>query len=181
MLFADDSGSTGASAPSVATQRYGSWGIDTAGMDTGVKPGEDFFRYVNGQWASTTGIPSDKSSFGSFMMLRDLSEVRVHQQLEGYALGNPATDGDGAKIAALYRGFLDEAAVEKAGAEPLKPLLATIRAGKDKTAMARLMGANHGGFGASLFGMSVSDDQRDPDRYTLYMGQSGLGLGDRQM
>ena len=180
VLFADEAGSTGADAAG-ATQRYGSWGIDTAGMDTSVKPGEDFFGYVNGSWANNTEIPSDKSSFGSFMMLRDLSEVRVHQQLEGYALGNPATDGDGAKIAALYRGFLDEAAVEKAGIEPLKPLLVTIRAGKDRTAMARLMGANHGSMGASLFGLSVSDDQRDPDRYTLYMGQSGLGLGDRQM
>ena len=179
-LFAEAGDASGA-ATAIAAPRMGSWGIDTAGMDTRAKPGDDFFAYVNGNWAKNTPIPSDKSSYGAFLALRDLSEARVHQQLEGYALGNPATDGDGAKIAALYRGFLDEAAAEKAGAQPLAPLLATVRGAKDKAAMAALMGANHAGFGASLFGVGVSDDQRDPEHYTLYMGQSGLGLGDRQM
>ena len=171
----------GSAATGIATPRMGTWGIDTAGMDTSAKPGEDFFAYVNGNWAKNTPIPSDKSSYGAFMILRDLSEARVHQQLEGYALGNPATDGDAAKIAALYRGFLDEAAIEAAGAAPIAPLLAQIRAAGDKDAIATLMGKRNTGFGVTLFGVSVSDDQRDPDRYTLYMGQSGLGLGDRQM
>jgi putative endopeptidase len=171
----------GSAGTAIAAPRMGTWGIDTAGMDTSAKPGDDFFAYVNGNWAKNTPIPSDKSSFGAFLALRDLSEARVHQQLEGYALGNPASDGDGAKIAALYRGFLDEAAAEKAGAEPLKPILADIRNAKDKNAFATLMGQRNIRFGASLFGVMVSDDQRDPDHYTLYMGQSGLGLGDRQM
>src|SRR5690606_12996825 len=56
-----------------------------------------------------------------------------------------------------------------------------IRAAADKDALADLMGAAAGGAGVTLFRLGVSDDQRDPDRYTLYMSQSGLGLGDRQM
>ena len=180
LFAADDQGGASAGGP-IAAQRMGSWGIDTAGMDTSIKPGNDFFGYVSGNWAANTPIPADKSSYGAFMILRDLSEARVHQQLEGYALGNPATDGDAAKIAALYRGFLDEAAIEAAGATPLAPSLTTIRAAGDKTAIAELMGKRNTSFGVTLFGVSVSDDQRDPDRYTLYMGQSGLGLGDRAM
>ena len=180
LFAADDQGSASTGGP-IAAQRMGSWGIDTAGMDTSVKPGDDFFAYVSGNWAANTPIPSDKSSYGAFMILRDLSEARVHQQLEGYALGNPATDGDAAKIAALYRGFLDEAAVNAAGITPLQPVLDTIAAANDKNAIARLMGQRNTSFGATLFGVSVSDDQRDPDNYTLYMGQSGLGLGDRAM
>ena len=178
LFAAADEGSAGSS---IATPRMGTWGIDTAGMDTSAKPGEDFFAYVNGNWAKNTPIPSDKSSYGAFMVLRDLSEARVHQLLEGYKLGNPATDGDAAKIAALYQGFLDEATIESLGAKPLQPVLATIAAAADKTAIATLMGKRYTGFGVSLFGVSVSDDQRDPEHYTLYMGQSGLGLGDRQM
>src|SRR5690606_23384395 len=61
----------------VAATRYGTWGIDTAGMDTSVEPGDDFFRYVSGTWADSTDIPSDKSMYGSFLVLRDLSEARV--------------------------------------------------------------------------------------------------------
>src|SRR5690606_40380458 len=93
-------------------QRFGEWGIDTAGMDTSVRPGEDFFAYVSGTWAENTEIPSDKSMYGSFLVLRDLSEARVRQLLEGYQLGDPAGPDNAAKLAALYQGFMDEQAVE---------------------------------------------------------------------
>ena len=181
-LFQAESGPAGGSADAtVEAKRMGTWGIDTAGMESGVRPGEDFFRYVSGTWAQNTQIPSDKSSYGAFLVLRDLSEARVRQLVEGYPAGNPATDGDQAKVAALYAGFMDEAAVEALGAKPLAPKLAAIRAANDKSKLAALMGAQHGDFGRSFFGLGVSDDQRDPDRYTLYMSQSGLGLGDREM
>ncbi|RPD88853.1 peptidase M13 [Luteimonas sp. 100069] len=181
-LFQAESGAAGGSAEAtVEAKRMGTWGIDTAGMESGVRPGEDFFRYVSGTWAQNTQIPSDKSSYGAFLVLRDLSEARVRQLVEGYPAGNPATDGDQAKVAALYAGFMDEAAVEALGAKPLAPKLAAIRAANDKSKLATLMGAQQGDFGRSFFGLGVSDDQRDPDRYTLYMSQSGLGLGDREM
>src|SRR5690606_10182471 len=165
----------------VAATRYGTWGIDTAGMDTSVSPGEDFFAYVSGTWASNTEIPSDKSMYGSFLVLRDLSEARVRGLVEGYVQQGAAAGGDAAKVATLYRSFMDEAAIEAQGAKPLAPHLDAIRAVADKDALAALMGESAAGLGATLFRLGVSDDQRDPDRYTLYMSQSGLGLGDRQM
>ena len=165
----------------VAAPRMGTWGIDTDGMDTGVSPGEDFFAYVSGTWAENTEIPSDRSSYGSFLALRDLSEARVRQLVESYELGDPATDGDAAKVAALYQGFMDEEAIEARGAQPLAPYLDAIRGASSKEDIAHLMGAQHGGFTRSFFSVGVSDDQRNPDYYTLYMSQSGLGLGDREM
>ena len=184
VLFHIEDGKTGGStagADTGAAKRYGTWGIDTAGMDRAVRPGADYFRYVSGTWADNTSIPADKSSYGNFAVLRDLSEARVRGLLEGYKPGNPATDGDQAKLAALYAGFMDEAAIEALGAKPLAPRLQAIRDANDKTAFATLMGAQQGDFGRSFFGLSVSDDQRDPDRYALYLNQSGLGLGDREM
>ncbi|HEY4531392.1 MAG TPA: M13-type metalloendopeptidase [Luteimonas sp.] len=165
----------------VAATRYGGWGIDTAGMDTSVSPGDDFFAYVSGKWAAETEIPSDKSMYGSFLVLRDLSEARVRGLVEGYVQQGAAATGDAGKVGTLYRSFMDEAAIEAQGAKPLKPHLDAIRAVADKDALAELMGRSAAGLGATLFRMGVSDDQRDPDRYTLYMSQSGLGLGDRQM
>ena len=180
-LFQVESASAaGGSEATVAAQRMGTWGIDTAGMDTSVRPGEDFFRYVSGTWAKNTQIPSDKSSYGAFLVLRDLSEARVRQLVEGYQTGDTANP-DRAKVATLYTGFMDEAAIEALGAKPLAPKLDAIRAATDKDALATLMGKSQGDFGRSFFGLGVSDDQRDPDRYTLYMSQSGLGLGDREM
>src|SRR5690606_10964115 len=160
--------------------RYGTWGFDVAGMDRSVRPGVDFFAYANGTWAKNTRIPDDQSSYGSFRALRDLSELRVHKQVESYPLGNPETDGDAAKIAAIYRSFMDEATIEKLDDQPLRPTLERIRKAGSHLELARLMAARDT-FNATLFGLSVSDDQRDPEHYTLYMNQSGLGLGDREM
>ncbi|MBD9370399.1 peptidase M13 [Xanthomonas sp. XNM01] len=175
-----EAGEAAGGGDTIAATRYGTWGIDTAGMDRTVSPGADFFAYANGTWARNTPIPADQSSYGSFRVLRDLSEARVHALVEGYALGNPATDGDSAKVAAIYRGFLDEAAIDKLGAAPLKAPLARIKQADSHATQAQLMAARDT-FGVTLFGLGVSDDQRDPDRYTLYMNQSGLGLGDREM
>ncbi|MDH5829170.1 M13-type metalloendopeptidase [Luteimonas sp. M1R5S18] len=179
LVGADDHAGGGQATP-IEARRYGSWGIDTAGMDTAVRPGEDFFAYASGRWANTTQIPADQSSYGNFRVLRDLSEARVRALVESYPKGDPATGGDAAKIATLYGDFLDEAAVEALGAAPLQPFIAELKAAPDKTALARLI-ADRGGFGGGMFGLFVSDDQRDPDRYTLYLSQSGLGLGDREM
>lgn len=177
-VFAEAGGAGGAGV--VAAARFGAWGIDTAGMDTGVKPGDDFFGYVNGTWAKNMVIPADRSNYGSFTLLRDLSEQRVRALVESYPLGNPARDGDAAKIAALYRGFIDEKTVEARGDKPLQPLLKSIRKARDRDALAVLMGSR-ANFHASFFSVMVGDDARDPDRYALYLGQGGLGLGDREM
>ena len=180
-LFDDGAGTASAEGAAIAAPRFGAWGIDTDGMDAGVAPGEDFFAYVSGTWAENTEIPSDRSSWGTFLALRDLSEARVRQLVESYELGDPATGGDAAKIAALYHGFMDEEAIEARGAQPLQPYLDAIRSVSTKEEMAHLMGAQNGGITRSFFGLGVSDDQRNPDYYTLYMSQSGLGLGDREM
>ena len=178
-LFAEPE-AAGTSGSTITAQRFGTWGIDIASMDRQAKPGTDFFRYVSGTWADTTQIPAERSNYGNFALLRDLSELRVRGVVEGYALGDPATGGDAAKVAALYQGFMDEATVDALGAKPLQPVLADIRAAKDRDALARLMG-QRGGFYDSFFNLSVTDDQKDPDRYTLYLSQGGLGLGDREM
>jgi putative endopeptidase len=150
-------------------------------MDRDVKPGDDFFAFVNGTWAKNTQIPADRSSYGAFATLRDLSEARTRQLVESYKVGNPTRDGDQAKVAALYRGFLDEAAIEALDAKPLQPKLAAIRAAGSKDQMARIMGQSLGSFGGSFFGSGVNDDSKNPDYYVLYMGQSGLGLSDREL
>ena len=180
-LFDGAGTASSAATATIEAPRMGAWGIDTAGMDKSLSPGADFFGYVNGNWAKTTEIPADRSSFGAFATLRDLSEVRVRQLVESYQLGDPAKDGDQAKVAAIYRGFLDEAAIEALGDKPLQPKLAAIRAVKSKDDMATLMGQSLGRVGGSFFGAFVNDDSKNPDYYALYMGQSGLGLGDREL
>ena len=125
-LFAADS------APAPA-KRYGTWGFDLEGMDRSVKPGDDFFRYVNGHWVATTQIPADKTSYGAFPMLADLSEARVRGILDQWAADKNLKPGsDEAKVAAIYRAYLDEESAGRASAGhriALVPVLSPGQAG----------------------------------------------------
>jgi putative endopeptidase len=174
-------GRSAAAGATIAAPRLGSWGIDMAGMDRSVRPGDDFFGFVNGMWARTTEIPGDRASYGAFAALRDLSEARVRQLVESYPVGDPAAGGDQTKVAALYHAFLDEAAVNERDATPLQPHIEAISRVSNREDMGRLMGRAVGTFGGSFFGPAVVDDRKNPDFYALHLGQSGLGLSDREL
>ncbi len=156
------------------------WGFDTAGMDRTVKPGADFYDFANGRAVKAIAIPPDRSSYGAFIMLRELSEQRVHAILdEGAAhVAAQPTDGLG-KAAALYSAFMDEAAAEKQGAAPLKAELAQVAALKTAADFATLQGRAQSTFQGSLFAMTVQPDAKNPNVYAIQLGQAGLGLPDR--
>jgi putative endopeptidase len=156
----------------------GKWGFDLSGRDTAVKPGDDFYDYANGTYVEKLQIPADRARFGAFDMLADLSQARMRAVLEKAAADKSAT-GETAQIGGLYRSFMDEARVEALGAKPLAPGLAAIRAARTRSDLARLMGQSIHGFGGSFFSASVYDDAKDPLHYTVYLGQAGLGLPDR--
>ncbi|HEY0140446.1 MAG TPA: M13-type metalloendopeptidase [Thermoanaerobaculia bacterium] len=165
---------------STEARRFGTWGFDLEGMDRSVKPGDDFFRYVNGKWAASTQIPPDRTRFSSFELLRDLSEVRVRAILDRWALAKLQAGSDEAKVAALYRSYLDEATAEKLDAKPIEPHLAAVKEARTHADVARLTGRTMSSFGRPLVNASVSDDAKNPERYALYLAQSGIGLPDRE-
>ncbi len=158
--------------------RYGVWGLDLSARDLGVKPGDDFYAYAQGKAVQAMQIPADRSRFGVFDLLSDLSERRSRAVLEG-AMADPKPAGDAARIAALYRAFLDEPRVEALDARPLQGELAAIRRAGDHQAIAALMGRAKLGFGSSLFVLEIAPDAKSPDRYVVHLGQGGLGLPDR--
>jgi putative endopeptidase len=165
---------------STATPHYGTWGFDLAGRDLAVKPGDDFYDYVNGTYVKSVVIPADKSSWGTFQILADLSESRVHAILEEMAAKaspRPATD-DG-KIGAFYRAYMDEATVKARGSAPLQADLEPIKTAGTRTALAAQMGKAAASFNSSIFGGFVNVDAKNPTAYAVYLSQSGLGMPDR--
>src|SRR5256885_654423 len=68
-----------------ARPQYGSWGFDAAGADLSAKPGDDFFRYVNGTWIDKTQIPPDKPAYSLRLAMTDTIEQRLHDMMEGSA------------------------------------------------------------------------------------------------
>jgi putative endopeptidase len=160
--------------------RYGTWGFDLNGRDTSVNPGDNFMRYANGAALDRMQIPSDRTSYGSFALLRELSDNRVKAMIEGLVARTDLAPGsDEQKIADAYRSYMDVARIEALDAQPLQPYLAAIRAADTHDKMAVYMGQSQGRIGASIFGTGISIDQKAPTRYVVSTGQSGIGLPNR--
>lgn len=163
-----------ARAPAAAAHpQYGSFGFDAIGMDRTVAPGASFYNYANGNWDRTTQIPADRSNFGMFTVLDDLSRTRTRGILE------EAARTPGSRIGDFYASFMDEAAADAAGATPLRPILDEIKGVRDRTQWAAELGhlAHYGVRGP--VGAGVGSDERNPDVEIVHMGQGGLGLPDR--
>jgi endothelin-converting enzyme/putative endopeptidase len=141
-------------------------------MDPSVRPGDDFFEYVNGAWDSRTTIAPDRSRAGIDVDLTDNAVTEVRDIAEDLANHPPADPGE-RKIGDLYAAWMDEGAIEAQGTAPLKPWLEQIDAARTKEDIGRLFGEVSL---AAPFGIGLSPDLDDPTRYVVEIDQAGLGM-----
>ncbi len=183
----------GAALPLQAAEAPGTApGIDLAGIDRSVPPGDDFFGYANATWLKTTEIPADRASYGSFAILAEEANRRTQgliQQAANAPGASGSADTAARKVGDYYLAYMDEAAIEAKGAAPVQAELAAIAALRDKRALARFLAGqlradvdplNATNFHTDrLFGLWVSPDLDDPARNAAYLLQGGLGMPDR--
>ena len=155
---------------------YGDWGYDPAAMDKSVKPGDDFWAYVNGTWDKTHQIAADRASAGPFVTLSDGAEKDVHQIVEQLA-NDPNRDHLGQQVGDFYGSFMDTAAIDAAGTSPLKPYLSEINAAKTKAQLLSLFVKP--GF-ASPVDLDIDADFKDPNHYSAFASQATLGMPSRE-
>jgi putative endopeptidase len=165
-------------------------GIAVANMDRSVKPGDDFFRYANGEWIKHAEMPPDRSYIGVWDTLEDFNRKRTAGLIEETAKANAPAGSNARKIADLYNSYMDQAAIEAKGLAPLRPHLDAIAAIHDKRELARALGEslradvdalNNTNFHtANLFGMWVAPSFNDSAHYTAYLLQGGLDMPDRE-
>ncbi len=112
--------------------------------------------------------------------MSDRAEAQLHNMMEQAAAHVPRQPPDlEGKMGAFYKSFMDEARVDRLGAKPIVPQLADVRAAKSRDDFAALMGRNASDFEGTVFSFGIDVDLKDPKRYAVYVGQSGLGLPDR--
>ena len=176
-------------APNAAAPAPSSLGLDVAGMDRSIAPGDDFFAYANGAWVRSTEIPADRSGWGTSAKLAELTNRRIADLIAELANGTQPSGSDARKIGDYYASFLDEAGIEARGLAPLQPALDRIAAIQDAQGLARTLGGNLRAdvdvfnntklHTDNLFGLWVAQDLDDPDRYSPFLLQGGLAMPDR--
>jgi len=159
--------------------QFGTWGVDLSAMDRSVKPGDNFFLYVNGNWLKTAQIPPDRSSTGAFQDLRIHSEAQmgtIVAELDARPYADLTVEEK--KLRDLYDAFVDQKQIEARGLAPAKKDLDYLANLKTLDDVATTMGT------ARLmedgpFDVGIGVDARNPDAYAVNLSQSGLGMPDR--
>jgi putative endopeptidase len=160
-------------APPAPKPQYGTFGFDAAGMDRSVAPGDNFYEFANGTWAKNTPIPPDKSNYGMFTVLDDLSRERTRGIIEDQA------KEQNSKIGAAYASFMDEAAIDAKGLAPFDPWLNQVRGIKSKKDLPALYSEADRLAINIPFAMFIGQDRKASDQYALNVFQGGLGMPDR--
>ncbi|MEQ1619419.1 MAG: M13 family metallopeptidase, partial [Terricaulis sp.] len=143
-----------------------------------VKPGDDFFAYVNGTWLASNTIPDDRTSWGTNAILAEKAERDVRAIIEEAALAGGAPGSNQQKIADFYNAFLDHETIEALGFSPIEPALAEIVALRTHEQVLRFLARPEIGV-SSPIDMFVSLDEGNPDRYIVSITHGGLGLPER--
>ncbi len=151
-------------------------GIDRAELDPAVRPQDDLYRHVNGQWIARTPIPEDKARYGSFLVLAEEAEKAVREIIEQAQNAQEGTLEK--KVGDLYASFMDAERIEALGAAPLAPLLAEVDAVTDADALLATVGRLERRGVPGFVQLFVDNDPGDPERYLVFVEQGGLGLPD---
>ena len=189
IFFTSCSSPPASKAPAVEST-VNTGGVDLAGMDRSLKPGDDFFGYANGAWIKATEIPADRSSYGLDAKLEEEAILRTRKLLEDAAKGAAPAGSDERKAGDYYAAFMDEATIETKGLEPLRSQLDQIAAISNRRALAESLAQtiradvdplnNTNLHTEHLFGVWVTQDFNEPTRCTPYLLQGGIGMPDRE-
>lgn len=165
--------------PAMAQSGSPKSGIETRAMDTTVRPGVDFNEYVNGTWIRETVIPADKSRLSMFQVLDDKAQEQLKVIIEDAARSKAAPGSNKQKLGDMFNSFADQAAVEALGYQPIKADLQAVAKLSSLTEVAAELGRLDGQGVSGPLGFYVYPDAKDPQRYGLWLAQSGLTMPDR--
>ncbi len=163
----------------VATADSMKSGVDRRGMDQSVRPQDNLFLHLNGEWLKHTPIPADKSSYGSFEILADESDANVRAIITEALDGENAPGSNLQRIGDFFLSYMDEEAIEQRGVEPLREELEKIdnlySMEEVVQHFAYLQTIDVGG----PIGFYVDQDDKNSTQYLPAIVQSGLSLPDR--
>lgn len=148
--------------------------------DTTRKPGDDFFYYANGGWFNAHPIPESENSNGIWRLIGDTINEQVKKICERSAADKSAAKGSAKqKIGDLYASGMDSTNVEVAGLKPLQAELELISAVKDPASLTKAISRMHEIGAGPALSVWVGQDDKISTKYAIFLGQGGLGLGDR--
>jgi putative endopeptidase len=153
--------------------------VDVSGIDTSVKPGDNFFRYVNGRWYDTVKIAEDQSGVGSYSFLNIPQKQLLQNILDSVSKSNNAPGTIDQKVGDFYASGMDTATINSRGFQPIQPILADIAAIHDLPSLMKFVADDMRVSDFTLIGFGISPDDKNSSLNIAHVFQTGIGLPDR--
>jgi len=152
-------------------------GLELSDRHPDIHPGDDLYRHMNERWATRNAIPADKARFGEFTVLAETAEKQVRDIIEQADTTDESSDEY--KVGVLFGSFMAEDAIEATGLRPLTERIASLQAASGSAdSLLEWMGqAERRGLGA-VMQLFIDNDPGQPDRYLVFIEQSGISLPD---
>lgn len=154
--------------------------FDSTSLDSTVRPGDDFFAWVNNKWLESNPIPADKASYGSFHILDDNSLKTLRISMEKASNEKAANGTNTQKVGDFWYSGMDTVSIEKAGIEPVKPWLDKINAMSTTDDLVKTLAQMHRTYTFAMFTNWVGQDDKNSTDVIMNMWQGGLGLPERE-
>ncbi|MBS1492585.1 MAG: M13 family metallopeptidase [Bacteroidetes bacterium] len=154
-------------------------GFSVEYMDQSVKPGDDFYKYVNGTWLKNNPVPPQYSRWGAFSEITVNNDKIIKEILEEAAKGTAPQGSNTQKIGDLYFTAMDTARIEADKFNPLIPYFNKIDAVKSTDDLIKTIAfLQMNGIGNS-FGVFAGQDDKNSSNIIPNFNQGGITLFDR--
>ena len=153
--------------------------IEKANIDSSVKPGDNFYLYVNGKWIKNTTIPPTETRIGSFLDVYNVTKEHVKGILVDVSKGGTPAGSIEQKVGDFYAAGMDSATIEKRGYDPIKPTLKEIDDLTDVKGIVAFIAKQQTKNNDILYAPYVGSDDKNSSMNILGFYQSGIGLPDR--
>jgi putative endopeptidase len=153
--------------------------IETSYMDSSIKPGDNFFLYVNGKWLDTAKIPPTESSIGAWLEVYNKTKDRLHNILDSLSKGTFDKGSIEQEVGGFYASALDSSAIERLGYDPLKPTFAQIDSLENASTIMQFVAQQAKMGNNLLIGFNIGADDKNSMMNIVAFWQTGLDLPDR--
>ena len=153
--------------------------VDVDGIDTSIKPGDNFFRYVNGRWYDTAKIADDQTGVGSYSFMNIPQKQLLQNILDSVSKTQHTPGSIDQKVGDFYAAGMDTTTINQRGYQPIQPILARIDAISDVPSLVQFVATELKTGNRSIIGFGVSPDNKNSGINIAHVGQTGVGLPNR--